>query len=87
MLRMLSISAVDASSSSSSISRLKKSVGGICRVSPTTTTCFPRMIAPNASTAFTWEASSNTTTSNSTLPGGRKFAIDIGLIMNTGLIC
>ena len=71
--------------SSSSI-RLKKRVGGSWRSSPTTTTCLARAIAPNASTGRTWLASSINRRSNSISPGCKYWAIEIGLIMKTGLM-
>ena len=44
------------------------------------------MMAPRASTGRTWLASSNTTRSKATEPGGMYLAIDSGLIMKTGLM-
>ena len=87
MPRMLSRSAVRLPSSSpSSAIRSKKLVGGSCLLSPTTTACLPRTSAPSASTGRTWLASSNTTRSKPTDPGGMYLAIESGLIMNTGLM-
>ena len=85
--RMLCRSDVTFSSSSISVFILsKKLVGGNCLVSPTTTSCLPRIIAPSASTGLTWLASSNITKSNSITPGGKKLAMDMGLIIQTGLM-
>ena len=47
---------------------------------------FVQLVAPKASTGLTWLASSNTTKSKSNVAGGMYVAIDIGLIMKTGLI-
>ncbi|MNS98946.1 hypothetical protein D3C72_1333290 [compost metagenome] len=81
------MSPVSVSSSSSTAPTLsKKLVGGIWRLSPTTTTRLPRSSAPKASTGLTCEASSKMTRSKFTLPGGRKLAIESGLIIKTGLM-
>ena len=80
-----------ASSSSLSASDIwsKNEVGGNCWVSPMTTAVFPLMKAPNASSGFTWLASSKITTSNcnSSLVGSKYCAIDRGDIIKQGLIC
>ena len=76
-------------SSSSSMVALAsaKLVGGICLLSPTTTTDFARPIAPTASATRICDASSNTTMSKTPGLAGKKRATESGLINVHGRIC
>ena len=61
-------------------------VGGICLLSPTTTTDRPRPIAPTASATRICDASSNTTRSNRPGRGGKNLANESGLTSMHGMI-
>ena len=78
-----------SSSSSSCVpaevsARAKKSVGGSCLASPTTTICLVRSMPPRASSGRICDASSITRRSNSKFPAATNLASESGDIIKQG---